>query len=70
MDGHPAVFTVVTNATRCTAACCHILPFAVNYVLKVALRHGMCERLSVVQPCESVNAGQLLASFSAEVGDS
>lgn len=58
------------KCTRCTAACCHFLTFAVNYVLKVALRHGMCEQLSVVQPCERVKVGQLLVLFSAEVDNS
>lgn len=66
------------------AVCCERLFFTVNYVLKVALRHGMCEQLSVKQPCECVKVGQLLGgwhspsvvlptkpdSFSAEIDNS
>lgn len=36
--------------------------FAVNYVLKVPLRHGMCDGLSAERPCERVKVGQLLGS--------
>lgn len=58
------------NVIRCTALCCHFLLFAVNYVLKVALRHGMREQLSVVQPCERIKVGQLLVILSAQVDNS
>ena len=69
---------------RCAAVCCQFLLYTANYVLKVALRRGMREQLSVEQPCERVKVGQLLGgwyspfviiptkpnSFSAEIDNS
>lgn len=70
VDEHLSVFSIMINVIRCTALCCHFLLFAVNYVLKVALRHGMREQLSVVQPCERIKVGQLLVILSAQVDNS
>lgn len=78
------LFFFFINATRCTAVCCQFLLFAVNYVLKVALRRGMLEQLSVKQLCERVKVCQLLGdryrasvitptkpnSFSSEIDNS
>lgn len=59
-DEHLSVFTIFIIVVRSTAVRCQ---FLLNYVLKVALRHGMCEELSVKQPSECVKVGQLLGGW-------